>query len=152
MNQIINHLWQSTVFTVVIAVAAVALRRNSPRLRYWLWLAASMKFLIPFSLIESTGARLPLPPETLAPHAATVGQISMYFEPVSEYAAARSAGSGISLGAATLAAVWLTGICLLFFRWFRRWRTINRAVRGGVPLPFPCSVPVFSSSAMVEPG
>ena len=59
----------------------LALRRNSPRLRYWLWLAASVKFLIPFSLLVSTGARVQMPPDTPSLHAVTVQQISTYFAP-----------------------------------------------------------------------
>ena len=82
MNEIFNHLWQSTVFAAAVALACAALRKNSPRLRYWLWLAASMKFLIPFSLLVSTGARIQLPPDTPTLHAVTVQQISTYFAPV----------------------------------------------------------------------
>ncbi|HEU5023043.1 MAG TPA: hypothetical protein VFT60_14180 [Bryobacteraceae bacterium] len=66
MNALFNHLWQSTAFAVIVAVAALILRRHSPRLRYWLWLSASAKFLIPFSLILATGARIQLPPDTPA--------------------------------------------------------------------------------------
>jgi bla regulator protein BlaR1 len=51
INEVFNHLWQSTVFAAAGALAALALRRNSPRLRYWLWLAASLKFLVPFALM-----------------------------------------------------------------------------------------------------
>src|SRR5580698_7736406 len=82
MNEVFNHLWQSTAFAAAVALAGVALRRNSPRLLYWLWLAASIKFLIPFSLLVSTGGRLQLPPDTPTLHAVTVQQISTYFAPV----------------------------------------------------------------------
>ncbi len=33
----------------------LALRRNQARVRYWLWLAASYKFLLPFSWLVSIG-------------------------------------------------------------------------------------------------
>jgi beta-lactamase regulating signal transducer with metallopeptidase domain len=55
MNQLANHLWQSTVFAAVVALTTMAMRRNSARLRYWLWLAASLKFLIPFSVLVNLG-------------------------------------------------------------------------------------------------
>ena len=87
MNEIFNHLWQSTLFAAAVALATAGLRRNSPRLRYWLWLAASVKFLIPFSLIVSTGARIELPRNTPSLHAATVQQITTYFAPVSVFSA-----------------------------------------------------------------
>ena len=62
MNGIFNHLWQSSAFTAIVGLAAWALRRNSPRARYWLWLAASLKFLVPFSWIVSTDTWAQLPP------------------------------------------------------------------------------------------
>src|SRR5580658_5936294 len=117
MNEIFNHLWQSTAFAAAVALATLALRRNSPRLRYWLWLAASMKFLIPFSLLVSTGARIQLPPDTPSPRAITVQQISTYFAPVSVF-------PGVPARASfhwplVLAAIWLAGALFLLIRWFR---------------------------------
>jgi bla regulator protein blaR1 len=56
-----NHLWQSTVFIVVVWVVALLLRRNSARVRYGLWLVASAKFLVPFSLLIGLGGLLPRP-------------------------------------------------------------------------------------------
>ena len=46
-----NHLWQSTVFAAAVAVLTIALRHQQARVRYALWLAASLKFLVPFSLL-----------------------------------------------------------------------------------------------------
>src|SRR5579872_3130488 len=83
MNEILNHLLQSTLFAAAVAVANMMLRRNSPRLRYWLWLSASIKFLVPFSWLVSIGARIQLPPDTPSFHAVTVQQISTAFAPVS---------------------------------------------------------------------
>lgn len=57
MNHLANHLWQSTVFAAAVALATMAMRRNSARLRYWLWLAASLKFLIPFFVAGQRGRR-----------------------------------------------------------------------------------------------
>jgi uncharacterized protein (TIGR03435 family) len=153
MNEIFNHLWQTTVFAVVIALAVTALRRNSPRLRYWLWLTASLKFLIPFSLIVSTGARIQLPPKPLSPpQAATVAQISTYLvEPASLLTTAVPVRAAFPWVPA-LSAIWLIGSLFLLFRWFRHWLTIHRAVRRSIRLPFPSSVPIFSTPAMMEPG
>ena len=44
LDMLWNHLWQSTVFAAAVAVVAVAFRRNRAQVRYWLWLAASVKF------------------------------------------------------------------------------------------------------------
>jgi uncharacterized protein (TIGR03435 family) len=121
MNQIFNHLWQSTMFATAVALACVALRRNSPRLRYWLWLTASLKFLIPFSLLVSTGARVQMPPDTPSLHAVTVQQISTYFAPIS--APARTAVQWPLV----LSAIWLAGSLFLLARWFRNWRRVKTA-------------------------
>jgi len=48
LQSLANHLWQSTVFAAVAGLLALALRNNRAQVRYWLWLAASVKFLIPF--------------------------------------------------------------------------------------------------------
>ena len=62
MNQMIaeltNHLWQSTVFALVAGLLTLGFRRNRAHVRYWLWLSASFKFLLPFSLLMSLGHRL----------------------------------------------------------------------------------------------
>src|SRR5690348_10078707 len=51
-----NHLWQSTLFAVAAGLLTLALRKQHARIRYWLWLAASVKFLLPFSLLTSLGS------------------------------------------------------------------------------------------------
>ena len=50
-----NHLWQSTLFAVVAGLLTLMLRKNQARARYWIWMAASLKFLIPFSLLVGIG-------------------------------------------------------------------------------------------------
>src|SRR5579859_6593843 len=59
-----NHLWQSTFVAIIAGSLTLALRRNQARTRYWLWMAASIKFLIPFSLLMSLGAHLARPRTT----------------------------------------------------------------------------------------
>ena len=115
--EILNHLWQSTMFAAAVAIACAALRKNSPRLRYWLWLAASMKFLIPFSLLVSTGARAPIPHGVPTFHAVTVEQISTYFAPIP---AARTTVQWPLV-------LWVAGSLLLLARWFRNWRATKTA-------------------------
>jgi uncharacterized protein (TIGR03435 family) len=55
-----NHLWQSTQFAVVAWLLNLALKKNRANIRYWIWFAASLKFLIPFSLLVSAGSYLHL--------------------------------------------------------------------------------------------
>src|SRR5580658_1085098 len=56
LQPIANHLWQSTVFAALAALLALALRKNRAQVRYRLWLAASVKFLIPFSILMAAGS------------------------------------------------------------------------------------------------
>ncbi|HEY6346043.1 MAG TPA: hypothetical protein VIY49_31530 [Bryobacteraceae bacterium] len=54
---LLNHLWQSTLFAAAAGILTLALRNNRAQTRYWLWVAASVKFLIPFSLLADMGGR-----------------------------------------------------------------------------------------------
>jgi len=47
LSTVANHVWQSTLFAGAAALLALMLRRNQAEVRYRLWLAASIKFLIP---------------------------------------------------------------------------------------------------------
>ena len=51
-----NHLWQSTLFAVAAGVLTLVLRKNQARIRYAIWLAASVKFLLPFSWLVVIGS------------------------------------------------------------------------------------------------
>jgi hypothetical protein len=53
-----NHLWQSTLIAVAAALVTLAFRRNRAHVRYWVWLSASVKFLVPFALLMNLGNSL----------------------------------------------------------------------------------------------
>lgn len=53
-----NHLWQSTLFALLAAASTLALRKNQARIRHHIWLASSLKFLIPFVLLVDAGSHL----------------------------------------------------------------------------------------------
>src|SRR5580704_16412444 len=80
--QLWNHLWQSTLFVAAVALLAFALRRYPARVRYWLWMATSVKFLIPFSFLIATGTHFahPTPPTPSKASAyAAIGEMSEPF-------------------------------------------------------------------------
>ena len=58
ITALVNHLWQSTVFAAAAAGVAFLLRRHAARLRFWIWMAASVKFLVPIDWLVSLGAAL----------------------------------------------------------------------------------------------
>jgi hypothetical protein len=62
MHDLINHLWQSTAFALAAALLTFTLRGHNARARYWLWFAASIKFLLPFSILVDAEAGWNSPP------------------------------------------------------------------------------------------
>src|SRR5262245_35105126 len=77
-----NHLWQSTLFAAVAGLLTLALRKNRAQTRYWLWLTASVKFLIPFSLLVDVGGHFGrhFAPATASPNLSSViEQVSQPF-------------------------------------------------------------------------
>src|SRR5687767_3160503 len=69
ISELANHLWQSTLFALAVGLLTLMCRKNQASVRYWLWFSASVKFLIPFTLLMELGDRLPL--ASKAPHLAT---------------------------------------------------------------------------------
>jgi hypothetical protein len=41
LSPMANHLWQSSFFAGVAGLLTLALRKNSARVRHWVWVAAS---------------------------------------------------------------------------------------------------------------
>ena len=55
LGPVADHLWQSTLAVAVVAVLTLALKRNRAEVRHALWMAASIKFLIPFAMLMTIG-------------------------------------------------------------------------------------------------
>jgi bla regulator protein blaR1 len=133
-----NHLWQSTLFAAVVTLVTLVLKNNRAQVRYALWLAASMKFLIPFALFVTIGSQL-------GPHkvhtaqlvfASAMQQINEPFVAVkSRPMTAPAAVSGNILGTVlpSLLAVWFGGFALALLLWWRRWQRIATALRRATP-------------------
>lgn len=58
IGALLNHLWQSAVFAALAGILTLTLRKNPANARYGLWLAASLKFLLPFSLLVMVGSQV----------------------------------------------------------------------------------------------
>src|SRR5580658_2658856 len=112
LSPIANHLWQSTLCAAIVWLLALTLRKNRAAIRYSLWLAASAKFLIPFSLLVSAGGQLgwrAAPPILQPQLSSVIDEISQPFVPTAP--AARLAGQhpAVSVFPAMLLVVWLCG-------------------------------------------
>jgi bla regulator protein BlaR1 len=136
-----NHLWQSTVFAAVAGLLTLALRRNQACIRYSLWLAASLKFLIPFSLLVVLGSHLQRP-HAPTPQAAAVyvamEQVSQPFPDQPIVVSSQNAPATPTLGRTetlelSLAALWLTGSICFLLRWLVRWRQMCLVMRQAIP-------------------
>jgi uncharacterized protein (TIGR03435 family) len=154
-----NHLWQSTVFAAAIALLAAALRRNRADVRYRLWLAASVKFLVPFALLMVVGVRLaPVPAPLPRPSGGTsmpvaVDRVTQPFSAFrSDDGSARSAPTA-RVGAA--ASVWFAGFVGMAALRLRGWRRVRAALRSGTPIDIPGlagRLDARSSPGLLEPG
>jgi len=76
-----NHLRQSTLFAAAGALLTLALRNNRAQTRHWVWMTASMKFLLPFTVLVAIGGHFSWrkAPATAPPPLAVVEEISQPF-------------------------------------------------------------------------
>jgi bla regulator protein BlaR1 len=131
-----NHLWQSTLFACVIALLMLALRNNRAQIRYWLWLAASLKFLVPFSLLVSIGSHLASTRASVSPKTGLYFVMEQVGQPFTRQAvAAMPHATPLTVSqelvhlVPALLVVWLCGFAVTLFVWCVRWRRISIAVR-----------------------
>lgn len=135
------HLWQSTLVAGAAALLVLVLRRNGAAVRYSVWLAASVKFLIPFSviaaLVRGIDLRAPLAPGEL-------------FLTVEALAAPRPAAGDML--AAFLGAVWACGMVLILARRILVWGRLSAVIRAARPLALEAPIPVRGTASTLEPG
>jgi len=151
-----NHLWQSTLFAAVAGLLTLALRKNRAQTRYWLWLAASVKFLIPFSVLVDASSYFGRPAPAMIAHSSLpffIEQASQPFAvavPLAPMPAAQP--SLASWLPAILLAVWALGFVTLLCSWWLRWRAIRAAVRTASPMHLSIGIPAMTSPVFPEPG
>ncbi len=126
-----DHLWQSTLFAGVIMLLTLGFRRNTARLRYGLWFAASAKFLVPLAFLISLGTHL-------GNHRAPAGDArqTIYLvlsQPFSSTGSAHVSRSGPLLLIWTVLIVWLVGTAASLGFWTVRVWAIRTAVRQAIP-------------------
>ena len=160
---LVNHLWQSTIVFLLAWMLALMLRRQQARARYWVWMGASIKFLLPFSLLVAVGESLRLlvatPAETPA-FAVVMAQIAQPFPQAPPRAITAAVVSAAPVAVShhgdllplLLAAVWMCGVIVILLSWARGWWRIREAVRGATPMALLAAVPVLISPQRLEPG
>jgi len=146
------HLWQSTLFAALAGLLTLALRHNRARIRYCVWLAASLKFLVPFSLLVDLGGLFPRHTTgALVPTALPVF-IEQTARPFVAPVPLPPHPSPASWIPALLAMLWAAGFLALSVSWWLRWRALCAAVRTASPLDMPVPMRVRTSPAFAEPG
>ena len=150
MTPLIHHLWQSTLFAGAAAALAFALRGNRAAGRYWLWVAASLKFLVPVALVMQVGGWLAWQPATavttVRPVAAAVEHAGTLLMP------GISTDAPVAWLPVLLAGVWSIGFAVTLWQWRRQWGQLRAARRAGRPAAIAAPVTVLTTPARIEPG
>jgi beta-lactamase regulating signal transducer with metallopeptidase domain len=150
---LVDHLWQSSLVVLLAWAATSLLRRNGAHLRYWVWLAASIKFLVPFSLLALVGGQLAAFETNTATYSA-IGAARELAAPLITPATyiAPSAEPGFNFIGSLALAVWALGFFALAARWFSRWRMVQAILRSATPSSVTAPIPVLASATLHEPG
>jgi bla regulator protein BlaR1 len=122
-----NHLWQSTLFAIVAAAVSLNFRKNQAQVRYRLYLAASLKFLIPFSPLIRLGshwARLDVTSDSEPVFYFVVRTVSQPFDQA----------PSLRLFPWLILMLWLGGLAIVVGLWCVRWKRVAVAMRNSVPL------------------
>ncbi|MFZ0591039.1 MAG: M56 family metallopeptidase [Bryobacteraceae bacterium] len=148
-----NHLWQSTVFALIAGLLAFALRKNRAETRYWLWLAGSLKFLTPFSLLIAIGSEIHWPSAAPVVHSTfstAVQQIQQPFAPPKVLF--RQPRPVTNVIPAIVFAIWLSGFAVVLLSWARSSLRILSVIRCARPFEMQAPIQVLSSESPLEPG
>ena len=158
------HLWESTLMAALAGVLILLLRRSGAHLRYWLWLAASMKFFVPFSAVAALASAL----ASLIPATVVTGRalpavmadviqrpyaVVTWTPPIVPPLAA-STLDWLVFGAVS---VWLLGAIALAAMRFSMWLRVRATVRISAPvmlarIDLPWGVRLRSARTVLEPG
>ena len=120
---LINHLWQSTTIVLVAWLLTLLLRTNPARVRYAIWMTASIKFLVPFTFLSSLGAHWAIPNPSPQAGPSIYAIVEDFGQPFHRANApgplapiVSSPSHSIQLTSSLFAAVWLCGFseCWLY--------------------------------------
>jgi beta-lactamase regulating signal transducer with metallopeptidase domain len=153
---IVNHLWQSSCIALLGGLLAFLLRKNSAKARYWVWLSASLKFLLPFALLVSLGGVVPqtvrnpvFVPTPVFP--TTLVQIAEPFLTIRNATNPTHASLRAMLPVA-IGAVWAAGFFAITLTRCRSWLGIRAALRAGTPIELPIPICALITPGLEEPG
>jgi uncharacterized protein (TIGR03435 family) len=130
-----NHLWQSTLTACAAAALVLLLRTSEARLRHSIWMAASLKFLVPFTFLMAIGAQLGTQHVSAAPATPIVTTMLEIGQPFA------AAGSALQAHVPsmprfqwflTLGILWAAGTAATLIAWTIRWLRVRTVARQAV--------------------
>ncbi|HEV2701465.1 MAG TPA: ankyrin repeat domain-containing protein [Steroidobacteraceae bacterium] len=158
LSAVADHLLQSTLFAVGVGILTLVLRRHSARVRFGLWLSASVKFLVPFALLTEVGSHFPRQPPKLSPITGGAQAVSTLIDSITAplsgikgmISLAPVPASGHLL-LSLLGIVWACGVVAVAAYWLMGWHRIRRAIVASDPAALDFPIPVRTSTVMHEP-
>lgn len=136
---IANHLWQSTAFVAAIGLLTLLFAKNRAQVRYGFWLAASMKFLIPFSMLIALGSVIPISKHVIPVlQTALVSALRVVDQPSSAGAVTQNVNSQKLLQRveewlpAFLMLIWASGFTAVLLSWYARWKQLSKMLERAV--------------------
>jgi RND family efflux transporter MFP subunit len=155
-----NHVWQSTLFAIAAGLLTLILRQERAGIRYWIWFSASVKFLLPFSLLILLGSHLgnvPAARKIQAGLPAASLSLGEFGQPFSgSIPQVPSIPPAIPWAPLAALAVWACGFSSVVAFRVRGWRRIRAVLKASEPagLPSPVEIRCLQSGAgrAFEPG
>lgn len=150
---LLDHIWQSTLFAGGIALLTLFFRKNSAAVRFWLWFAASVKFLLPFAGLVVLGEYLSRQFPTALPSSLLAIQpaAEKLSAPASLLVAPHAIGGDPM---PLLLGVWMLGLAAIATLRLLRWSRLRAVMANARDVPVPGAVPVRikTSTSLLEPG
>jgi beta-lactamase regulating signal transducer with metallopeptidase domain len=153
IGELAAHVWQSTWFAAAAGLLTVAFRKNRAKVRYGLWLSASLKFLAPFALLTSLGSQVRWAPAQRIAAPAVSFAIERIAQPFPQaLPLAPSAPGAMHWMPIAILGIWACGFAGIAFVRLRSWRAIRAALGTSRRLEIPAEVEIRSSAGLLEPG
>jgi bla regulator protein BlaR1 len=156
MIPLANHLWQSTLFAAIAWLLTLAFKHQRAQWRYALWLAASLKFLIPFTLLAEAGTWIPRNPAPVAsPRVTVVYALNQPFSAPSSHPSPAAPAPTTDYLLPLILPLWVCGTTAVAATQILRWRRLATLARQATPIAHHVGhrgIRVLSSPSRIEPG
>lgn len=137
-----DHIWQSTLVALLAGLLTLILQKNHARTRYFLWIAASAKFLVPFSLLSGIGSYLSWSRRSVGTRPGLYFAMAKVGQAISQPTLSMISRSVHPMAYRSLpwlfptllAIVWFCGFALVSSLWYLRWRAVSAAMHKAAPM------------------